>query len=42
MIEDGDQQIGPSNRDWTSAGKTMVQDEKGNWSVIVPFIAAAA
>src|SRR6266545_419894 len=33
---------GPSNRDWTNAGKTMVQDEKGNGSLTVPLIAAAA
>src|SRR5215216_2062759 len=33
---------GPSNRDWTSAGKTMVQGEKGNGPLIVPLIAAAA
>src|SRR5512133_4124332 len=33
---------GPSNSDWTNAGKTIVQDEKGNGSLTVPLIAAAA
>src|ERR1051325_9233830 len=33
---------GPSNRDWTSAGKTMIQDAKGNGLFRVPLIAAAA
>jgi len=34
--------IGPSSRDWTNAGKTMVQGRKRNGSLIVPLIAAAA
>src|SRR5512143_1819661 len=34
--------IGPRKRDWSKAGPTKYQGEKGNGALIVPLIAAAA